>query len=113
MGDTFKLVCELTSRQGVVYDMKWTLPDGVDKVGSTIPETAVLELTNLNLLQSRVDYTVARFDEEVKNITHQVGRSTLVVKDSQLSDKGLYKCIVSSLHLRTEHSSYKINVMSK
>lgn len=113
MGDTLELVCELASRHGVKYDMTWILPDGVDKVGRTIPETAVLELANLNIFQSRVSYTIARFDGEVKNLTHQLGRSTLVVKDSQLSDKGLYKCIVGSIHLPKEHSSYKINVMGK
>lgn len=89
------------------------MPDLVDKVCSTKPELTLLQLTHFNLLQSRVNYTIARFDKDVKNITHQVGRSTLVVKDAKLSDRGSYKCIVGSIHLPKEYSSYKIRVMGK
>lgn len=93
--------------------MEWMVPDRVDKVGCVPLDRTVIYLTHFNVLQSRVNYTVARFDEDVKNITHQVGRSTLVVKDAKISDRGVYKCVVGSKHLSKEFSNYMIRVMGE
>lgn len=93
--------------------MKWKVPDRVDMVGWVPLHRAVFDLTHFNILQSRVNFTVPRFDEDVKNITHQVGRSTLIVKDAKISDRGVYKCVVGSPHLSTEHNSYMIRVMGE
>ncbi|KAH8409381.1 hypothetical protein KR222_002180, partial [Zaprionus bogoriensis] len=109
-GDSFELVCALTARHGLIFSLEWMVPDKVDKVGKTTA-TSVSEITPQYLLQSRYNYTNARFDETVKNITHQVGRSKLVVEDSKLSDKGTYKCVVSSPYHSKEYSSYKIRIM--
>ncbi|KAL7741115.1 hypothetical protein ACLKA6_018146 [Drosophila palustris] len=89
-GENFELVCELSAPIGVVYNMQWIIPDKVD--------------------QSRTNHTTPLFDQKMKNITHQVGRSTFFVKDAKITDKGVYKCVVSSAYSK-EYSSYKINIL--
>ncbi|KRG02703.1 uncharacterized protein Dmoj_GI14251, isoform B [Drosophila mojavensis] len=89
-GETFELVCELSAPHGVVYDMQWIIPEKVDK----------LRYTN----------TTPKFDDNVKNHTYQVGRSTMTVRDAKLTDNGVYKCVVRDSHV-TQFGSYGMHVM--
>ncbi|KAH8378483.1 hypothetical protein KR093_011649, partial [Drosophila rubida] len=90
-GATFQLTCELYAPYNVQYTMNWTLPENVDP--------------------KRTNYTTPYLDQNVKNVTHKLGRSTLTVRDAKLEDKGVYKCTVKGDYGAQEFSSYKMYIM--
>ncbi|KAH8412133.1 hypothetical protein KR009_000017, partial [Drosophila setifemur] len=89
----FTLACEETANLGAIYNMEWITP---------VKDA------------SRLTITTPTLDHKMKNTTHQVGRSILTVTNAQLSDNGLYKCIVtdnSQSKPVTQHIGYRIRVL--
>ncbi|XP_017132439.1 vascular endothelial growth factor receptor 1 isoform X4 [Drosophila elegans] len=92
-GTNFTLDCEQSAYFDATYTMNWETPDN-DK--------------------NRISYSTATIDLKAKNSTHQLGRSTLTVLNTQLSDSGVYKCKVTENEKSSiQFISYKIRVLGQ